>query len=83
MKINLFLEEVKATIANSTTLGDNDLHLWKQAMKGEIVLDESNYPELRVLFDIAWQQRSSGNRYNLQSGQMHSLLEGTRESLLQ
>jgi hypothetical protein len=63
------IEEVKATVGEG-----NAFDLWKLSLDGTIVLDKSNYPKIRVSFDMAWQQRNSGNRYNSMSG--HALFVG-------
>jgi hypothetical protein len=52
----------------------NDFDIWKQSLDGSIVLDKSKYPRLCVSFEMAWQQRNSGNRYASQSG--HALFVG-------
>jgi hypothetical protein len=62
-------EEVKRSV-----LLPNDFDLWKRSLNGSVVLDKENYPRLRVSFDMAWQQRNSGNRYASRSG--HALFVG-------
>jgi hypothetical protein len=64
------MEEVK----RSSVKHPNEFDLWNQSVEGSIVLDRCNYPKLRVSFDMAWQQRNSGNRYASQSG--HALFVG-------
>ena len=50
-------EEVKRTVELP-----NHFELWKQSLNSSIVLDKVKYhPRLRVSFDMAWQQRNSGN----------------------
>jgi hypothetical protein len=72
--IENLVEEVRITMEKSGTLDDNDFMLWKQALDGSIVLSKSKYPALRVSYDMAWQQRSSGKKYNSPSG--HALFVG-------
>jgi hypothetical protein len=67
-------EEVRITMEKSDTLDMNDFEQWKQALNGDIVLSKFKYPKLHVSFDMAWQQRSSGNRYASPSG--HGLFIG-------
>jgi hypothetical protein len=62
-------EEVRLTLDDN-----NDFFLWKEANAGRVQLNASKRPALSVSFDMAWQQRSSGNRYNSASG--HALLVG-------
>jgi hypothetical protein len=61
--------EVKATARTP-----NVFALWQQAHKGILVLDHENYPLIKASYDMAWQQRNSGNRYNSASG--HALFVG-------
>jgi hypothetical protein len=70
------IEEVKATMAASCVHDDNDFQLWKYALEDHpgFVLSTNKYPLLMCSFDMGWQQRSSGNRYNSQSG--HALMVG-------
>ena len=44
--------------------------LWKQQVKApeEPILSAEEYPQLKVAADMAWQKRSSGNRYDSNSG---------------
>jgi hypothetical protein len=67
-------EEVRLTIEASSEHVSNDFYLWQQATKGEVELDAAKYPGVSVSFDMAWQQRNSGNRYASPSG--HALLVG-------
>jgi hypothetical protein len=66
-------EEVRLTIDASAEHTDNDFHLWQEAIAGRLDVLYS-YPKLSVSFDMGWQQRSSGVRYNSPSG--HALLVG-------
>jgi hypothetical protein len=70
------IEEVRLAMeaAGSVT---NDFELWKSSVDGtsDVVLHKSKYPSIRVSFDMGWQQRSSGNRYNSASG--HAILVGS------
>lgn len=62
-------EEVRRTVKQP-----NDFELWKQAQQGLLVLDRDKYPTLRASYDMAWQQRNSGNKYSSASG--HALYMG-------
>jgi hypothetical protein len=54
---------------------DADFDRWKAATQDPfIVIHKSKYPKVRVSYDMAWQQRNSGNRYASPSG--HALLIG-------
>jgi hypothetical protein len=68
--------EVKATVSDSS-----DFYLWQQALQGSVALSKTRYPQISVSYDMAWQQRNSGNRYNSASG--HALFVGgkTRQCL--
>ena len=74
------VEEVRITMEKSN-FDENDFQQWQQSLNGSIVLSKSKYPQLRVSYDMAWQQRSSGNRYASPSG--HALFIGgyTRKPL--
>jgi hypothetical protein len=75
------VEEARITIEKSTELDMNDFEQWKQSLDGTLVLSKRKYPKLRASFDMAWQQRSSGNRYASPSG--HALFIGgyTRKAI--
>jgi hypothetical protein len=62
-------KEVKRSV-----LLPNDYELWRRSLNGSVTLDKANYPKLRVSFDMAWQQRNSGNQYASLSG--HALFVG-------
>jgi hypothetical protein len=68
--------EVKATITDP-----NDFFLWEQGLQGAVDLSKAKYPRIMVSYDMAWQQRNSGNQYNSASG--HALFVGgkTRQCL--
>jgi hypothetical protein len=70
---DVLLENLSEEVQRSVVL-PNEYDLWKQSIDGTITLDKANYPKLRVSFDMAWQQRNSGNRYVSQSG--HALFVG-------
>jgi hypothetical protein len=54
---------------------ESDFKFWKQAQENkEMPLNPSNYPKVSGSFDMAWQQRNSGNRYASPSG--HALIVG-------
>jgi hypothetical protein len=75
LKENL-IEEVKLSMQAATMDYRNDFDLWKQSIEGTIVLSKSKYPKIACSFDMGWQKRSSGNRYDSPSG--HALLIGAR-----
>jgi hypothetical protein len=54
----------------------NSFNIWKTALDplGDVVLPTILYPRIQVSFDMAWQQRNSGNRYASPSG--HAVLVG-------
>jgi hypothetical protein len=63
-------EEVKSSVEDPM-----EYEHWQQAQEqGSIPLSRRMYPQLKASFDMAWQQRNSGNRYNSPSG--HALLVG-------
>jgi hypothetical protein len=62
-------EEVRLSITDE--FDAEALAKWEQ---GAVDIPKEKYPRISVSFDMAWQQRSSGNRYNSPSG--HSLLVG-------
>jgi hypothetical protein len=68
-------EEVKLSMASSSIHDDNDFILWQQSIKdNNVPFSKSRYPLICCSFDMGWQQRSSGQRYNSLSG--HALLVG-------
>jgi hypothetical protein len=67
--------EVKIAMERSPTNDNNDFELWKESLTNKQVrLSKARYPKVGCSFDMGWQQRSSGNRYNSASG--HALLVG-------
>jgi hypothetical protein len=70
------IEEARMTMEASEAHDENDYQLWLEAVNnpGAFVLSQNKYPPLVCSFDMGWQQRSSGNRYNSLSG--HALLVG-------
>jgi hypothetical protein len=67
--------EAKLAMTNDSNQDDNDFRLWTQWIEHRsFALMKPKYPKLTVSFDMGWQQRSSGIRYNSQSG--HALLVG-------
>jgi hypothetical protein len=69
------VEEAKLSMEASAVQDHNDFDLWKQSIGNKnMVLSKNKYPLLLCSFDMGWQQRSSGNSYNSQSG--HGLLVG-------
>jgi hypothetical protein len=68
-------EEVRLTVGDPI-----EFERWKQAQQaGALPLHASLYPKLQASFDMAWQQRNSGNRYNSLSG--HALYVGGNSRL--
>jgi hypothetical protein len=71
----IMLDNLVLEVESSKSLSPNELMLWKAALTDDsIVLDKDKYPKIQVSYDMAWQQRNSGNRYNSASG--HGLLVG-------
>jgi hypothetical protein len=80
---DMLLENLIAEVTASKTLSPNDFELWERSLyDDEFVLDRCKYPKIQVSYDMAWQQRNSGHRYNSASG--HGLLVGglTRKPLI-
>jgi hypothetical protein len=68
-------EEVRLTVEDPI-----EFKHWKQAQQeGALPLSTRMYPKLSASFDMAWQQRNSGNRYNSLSG--HALYVGGKTRL--
>jgi hypothetical protein len=66
------VEEVKVT---KCFADEADFERWKKAtVDKSIIIHKLKYPKVRVSYDMAWQQRNSGNRYASPSG--HALLIG-------
>jgi hypothetical protein len=64
------VEEVRLSVQDI-----NSFNLWNSALTSEaIVLPTALYPRIQVSYDMAWQQRNSGNRYASPSG--HAVLVG-------
>lgn len=80
----ILLDNITEEVRLSKSLSNNDFMLWKMFIedKESIVLDEESYPCITGSFDMAWQQKGSGHRYNSASG--HGFLMGslTRKPLL-
>jgi hypothetical protein len=69
------IDEGMQSMRNTQDQDDNDIMLWKQWMENKsFCLAKSKYPRIICSFDMGWQQRASGVRYNSQSG--HALLVG-------
>jgi hypothetical protein len=69
------IEEAMLSMRNATDQDDNDFQQWKQSLYDKnFVLSKMNYPRLSCSFDMGWQQRASGVRYNSASG--HAILVG-------
>jgi hypothetical protein len=62
------VEEVRLTVKDNTAF-----KLWKDSLATG-VLPIALYPRLAVSYDMAWQQRNSGHKYNSPSG--HAILVG-------
>jgi hypothetical protein len=68
-------EEVRLSMELSTVNDANDFALWKQSIiNKEVRLLPARLPRVTVSFDMGWQQRASGHKYNSASG--HALLVG-------
>jgi hypothetical protein len=78
------VEEVRLTMDKSLVQDHHDFDIWKSSLKPDFVgpLMHAKYPQITVSFDMAWQQRSSGNSYNSPSG--HAIFVGalTRKPLI-
>jgi hypothetical protein len=72
------IEEVKLTMESSSLYDVNEFNNWKSSLdeSSGVVIPKHKYPKISASFDMAWQQRNSGNRYNSPSG--HGLLVGAR-----
>jgi hypothetical protein len=80
---DMLLENLIAEVTASKDISPNDLELWMRSLNDpDFVLDKCKYPKIQVSYDMAWQQRNLGHRYNSASG--HALLVGgaTRKSLI-
>jgi hypothetical protein len=69
-------EEVRLTFANVPDKDESDLVQWKNSLTSDnVVYSTAKYPRISVSsFDMGWQQRSSGVKYNSPSG--HSFFVG-------
>jgi hypothetical protein len=79
---DMLLDNLIAEVTASKTLSANNFELWERSLSDpNFVLDKCKYPKIQVSYDMAWQQRNSGHRYNSASG--HGLLVGglTRKPL--
>jgi hypothetical protein len=61
-------EEIRLTFAQAPDKDDSDLTTWKNSLSTDMVYSKSKYPTISVSFDMGWQQRSSGKKYNSPSG---------------
>jgi hypothetical protein len=62
-------EEVRLTFEQLPDKDESDLITWKNSLTDkDMVYSTAKYPSLSVSFDMGWQQRSSGVRYNSPSG---------------
>jgi hypothetical protein len=72
---DMLLENLIEEVIASKTLSPNDFELWERSLTDEnFVLDRSKYPKIQCCYDMGWQQRNSGHRYNSASG--NALLVG-------
>jgi hypothetical protein len=68
-------EEVRLTFAQLPDKDETDLAAWKNSLVDkDTVYAKAKYPSINASFDMGWQQRSSGVRYNSPSG--HALFVG-------
>jgi hypothetical protein len=67
---------VRLTFAQLPDNDETDFANWKNSLDPDnaLVYSKAKYPKISVSFDMGWQQRSSGVRYNLPSG--HSFFVG-------
>lgn len=86
---DIITENLHKEVKKSTT--EENFILWEKAQEFPLTLaasvartaldlkKDAGYPKLNVSFDMGWQQRSSGHRYNSQSG--HALFIGKETRL--
>jgi hypothetical protein len=71
------MEEVKLSMEASETHDEHDYKVWKDSLTDKsIKLSIAKMPKIDGSYDMAWQQKGSGNQYNSQSG--HGSLVGRR-----
>jgi hypothetical protein len=71
------VEEVRLTFEQMPDKDDSDLVQWKNSLTvndNNAFFSTAKYPKISVSFDMGWQQRSSGRKYNSPSG--HSFFVG-------
>jgi hypothetical protein len=69
-------ENIKEEVQLTLGADNGALLLWEQSFDDNAApYGSDQYPMIGGSFDMAWQQRSSGQRYNSQSG--HGLLMGS------
>jgi hypothetical protein len=63
-------EEVRQTFALLPDKDETDLFNWKNSLDpaNNLAYSRAKYPAISASFDMGWQQRSSGQRYNSPSG---------------
>jgi hypothetical protein len=62
-------EEVRLTLLQSGPLDEVAFDLWKRSLTDKsIVIAKDSMPKIDGSFDMAWQQKGSGRRYDSQSG---------------
>jgi hypothetical protein len=62
-------EEVRLTLELLPDKDESDFITWKNSLTNQtMVYSKAKYPAISVSFDMGWQQRSSGVRYNSPSG---------------
>jgi hypothetical protein len=75
--IENLIEEVRQTFAAIPDKDPLDFELWKRSVgASNAVLPLDKYPRVDVSYDMAWQQRSSGRKYNSPTG--HAFFIGGR-----
>jgi hypothetical protein len=63
------IEEVRLTFEAIPNKDPRDFELWKRSLTDPLaVLPLDKYPKIDASYDMAWQQRSSGRKYNSPTG---------------
>jgi hypothetical protein len=66
---NNLIEEVRLTMEASDAHSNANFELWKDSLTNDTLLPESKIPAtIDGSFDMAWQQKGSGHKYDSQSG---------------
>jgi hypothetical protein len=63
-------EEVRMTFAAVPDKDESDVLNWRNSLRKDVatVFNKAKYPAISVSYDMGWQQRSSGKKYNSPSG---------------